>query len=259
MPREPSWDRLIVSNDGTYVVINRDPAYFDLAVLSTQTNQITRIPTGPFLEMVFEMQFTADDRLLMLRFPRKVQALDTTTWQVAATWEDAAPGFTLAPNAPFFLTCSPTGLLVYDLQQLRAAPRKLPHCPFEGGGVRTISPDGRYLLVAENRSGGAFWTFFSKDQPNPGPAVRMALLRLSDGVVVQHFRGPRGYVGWPFFLPEGREFVTFGPGGQLHVWPVRPRPVWLQWLGWLLLTGALFPLVERGAARLRRQPNGRSE
>jgi hypothetical protein len=88
--------------------------------------------------------------------------------------------------------------------------------------------------------------------------VRMALVRVADGAVIQRFEGTKGDMQLPAFTPDGQQIMTsIGSRPGLLFWQVAPRAPWnigLRLLPALLGLLLLLEQVRRFIVRGMRRP-----
>jgi WD40 repeat protein len=219
---------------------------------STRTNGMVTIYDTPGNRVVatlpadgthlYQLRFTPDDHYLFAFGGTSTRIIDTTTWQMVyrTISEIGEPAFSATQR----LLATHRGdsfALMRPLDQSSALSRSIPS-PYQTIDAVTFNPDGQYLAVIQS-SGSSSVPLVG--QGSSAYAVRMALVRVADGAVVQRFEGPAGAMSNPTFTPDGQQIMTIGPGDGITFWQVAPRAPWNVGLRLLPAVLGLLLLIEQ--------------
>ncbi|GEM_PF-1927416 len=253
---------LAVTNVGTLLAVGDDAiARGAVTIYNTQANRVVaHVPTdGGYLG---QLLFTPDDRYLLVRGRTRVRMFDTATWQLVYQSNAGDPRAMAFAGSTQLLAFQSgyndqtTFTLVAFQDGVAQTPRRIP-TPYALMSGFTFSPDGQYLAVIENASSGPPVYDLFRVGSYYAP-VRMALVRVADGAVIQRFEGTNGDMQLPAFTPDGQQIMTsIGSRPGLLFWQVAPRAPWnigLRLLPALLGLLLMLEQVRRFIVRGMRRP-----
>jgi dipeptidyl aminopeptidase/acylaminoacyl peptidase len=222
---------LAVTNVGTLLAVGDDAiARGAVTIYDTQANRVVaRVPTdGGYLG---QLLFTPDDRYLLVPGVTRVRMFDTATWQLVYQSDVGEPrAIAFAGSTQLLAIQSGTYdqaafMMVAFQDGVAQTPRRIP-APYAFMSGFTFSPDGQYLAVIEHASSGPPVYDLFRSGPYDAP-IRMALVRVADGAVIQRFEGTKGDMQLPAFTPDGQQIMTsIGSRPGLLFWQVAPRAPW---------------------------------
>jgi WD40 repeat protein len=239
----PGFGSLAINNSGTLLAVGGESNMTGsvVTIYDTLSNRVvvTLLSDEPYLS---QLSFTPDDHYLFAFGGTSTRIIDTTTWQMVYRniSEIGEPAFSATQR----LLATHRGdsfALMRPLDQSSALSRSIPS-PYQTIDVFTFNPDGQYLAVIQSSGSGSVPLV---GQGSSAYAVRMALVRVVDGAVVQRFEGPSGAMSNPTFTPDGQQIMTIGPGDGITFWQVAPRAPWNVGLRLLPALLGLLLLLEQ--------------
>jgi WD40 repeat protein len=240
--RSLSIGSLALNATGTWLAVSTGYRGPDaLRIYNTQTGQAITI-VQPENQAIGQLQFTPDARyLLAAGFPAG-QIIDTQTWQTVLVLPAGTIGFSEARQ--LLAIHNARSFTLIALPDAVAQPPQRLSSPYSSNDGFAFSPDGEYLAVINTSGSGGAALWSMNTGPRESLPVRMALVRVADGAIVQRFEGPKGAMGLPTFTPDGQQIMTIGPGSGLTFWRAAPCEPWEQQVRMLpFWIAPVFPLV----------------
>jgi WD40 repeat protein len=234
---------MTINTPGTWLAISTGYGGPDaLTIYDVRANRVAAM-LPPDRQSIRQLLFTPDDRYLFVHGDTSTRIFDTTTWQmvyqntsITGPFAFSSPNYLLAIN-----TDRSFALIAFDAG-VAQPPRRIPS-PYTIIDAFTFSPDGQYLAVIDHSGSGGIALVGTGD--GSSHVVRMALVRVTDGAVVQRFEGPAGAMSNPTFIPDGQQIMTIGPGDGITFWQVAPREPWNVGLRLLPALLGLLLLLEQ--------------
>jgi hypothetical protein len=236
-------ESLTINTTGTWLAISTGYGGPDaLLIYDISTDHVVAM-LPPDRQSIRQLLFTPDDRYLFVHGDTSTRIFDTTTWQMVYQNTSITGPFAFsAPNYLLAINTDRSFALIEIHDRVAQPPRRIP-LPYTIIDAFTFSPDGQYLAVIDHSGSGGIALVGTGD--GSSHVVRMALVRVSDGMVVQRFEGPAGAMSNPTFTPDGQQIITIGPVAGLTFWQVAPRGPWDAWLRLLPFLGVVLLLLDR--------------
>jgi WD40 repeat protein len=198
--------------------------------------------------------FTDDDRFMLVVGVTSFRIIEIQTKNVVYRIDSHSVSFSLATHMPIAAMVPSGGISLLPLAEPQAILSPLPRIASPYPIIKSVglNPDAQYLAVTRptNRTISMWDPDFFGTHDNA--TAEMALVRISDGEVVQRFRGEPGAIGRPIFSADGKTIITNGPGKGISYWKVAPRSEWEQWLRTSPFYGALLIVLVRFGLGVRR-------